>query len=264
MAAKSKLSFPVEDEDGSDVLSKYASPTPDFRSKEASPDRIKRSGEARTASPILSEISDSSDLEKERRVGPNKNLSAAPKVMTKAALLREAQTREKLRKDFLALQEAVKGTEIIVPFVFYDGTNIPGGKCKVKKRDFIWMLLDRCRRVGAGVGSGEGEMNSSRREWARIGVDDLLLVRGEVIIPHVRLVTILIPKRRALIVCSITRYTTSLLTKHLDPGLSHCSTTQTQFQPHRYRSHHQQRHSPKACSYDRPPEQRRVYPSLLT
>ena len=210
MAAKSKLSFTVEDEDGSDAPSNHASPTPDPRSKEGSPDRNKRSGEARTASPISSEISDSSDMEKERRVGPNKSLSAAPKVMTKAALLREAQTREKLRKDFLALQEAVKGTEIIVPFVFYDGTNIPGGKCKVKKGDFIWMLLDRCRRVGAGVGSGEGEMNSSRREWARIGVDDLLLVRGEVIIPHVCVVAIVVPKRKELIGCSITKYTTSL------------------------------------------------------
>ena len=105
--------------------------------------------------------------------------------MTKPALLREAQTREKLRKDFLTVQEAVRNTEIIVPFVFYDGTNIPGGKCKIKKGDFVWVLLDRGRRVGAGIGSNEGERNSSRREWARIGVDDLMLVRGDVIIPHV-------------------------------------------------------------------------------
>lgn len=107
--------------------------------------------------------------------------------MTKSALLREAQTREQLRKEFLAVQEAVKATDIIIPFVFYDGTNIPGGSCKVKKGDPIWLFLDRSRKVGAelGVGGGGGEKNNSRREWARVGVDDLMLVRGEVIIPHV-------------------------------------------------------------------------------
>lgn len=105
--------------------------------------------------------------------------------MTKAALLREAQTREQLRKDFLSMQEAVKATEIILPFVFYDGTNIPGGNCKVKKGDHIWVFLDRSRKVAAELGVGGGEKASNRREWARVGVDDLMLVRGEVIIPHV-------------------------------------------------------------------------------
>lgn len=112
--------------------------------------------------------------------------------MTKSALLREAQTREQLRKEFLAVQEAVKATDIVIPFVFYDGTNIPGGSCKVKKGDPIWLFLDRSRKVGAelgvgGGGGGAGEKNTSRREWARVGVDDLMLVRGEIIIPHVSL-----------------------------------------------------------------------------
>ncbi len=108
--------------------------------------------------------------------------------MTKSALLREAQTREQLRKEFLAVQEAVKATDILIPFVFYDGTNIPGGACKVKKGDYIWLFLDRSRKVGAelGVANG-GEKGSSRREWARVGVDDLMSVRGEIIIPHVSL-----------------------------------------------------------------------------
>ena len=106
--------------------------------------------------------------------------------MTKLALLREAQTREQLRKEFLLLQEAVKATEILIPFVFYDGTNIPGGICKVKKGDYIWLFLDRSRKVGAELGVGQGgEKANSKREWARVGVDDLMLVRGEVIIPHV-------------------------------------------------------------------------------
>ncbi len=109
--------------------------------------------------------------------------------MTKSALLREAQTREQLRKEFLQMQETVKATEIVIPFVFYDGTNIPGGACKVKKGDYIWVLLDRSRKVGAELGVGGGEKANSRREWARVGVDDLMLVRGEVIIPHVSINT---------------------------------------------------------------------------
>jgi len=119
-----------------------------------------------------------------RRLGPNAHLMVAPKVMTKSALLREAQTREQLRKEFLTMQEAVKATEIVIPFVFYDGTNIPGGACKVKKGDFVWLFLDRSRKAGAELGVGGGEKANSRREWARVGVDDLMLVRGEVIIPH--------------------------------------------------------------------------------
>ena len=108
---------------------------------------------------------------------------AAPKALTKAALLKEAQTREVLRKEFLILQDAIKEMEINIPFVFYDGTNIPGGVCRIKKGDFVWVFLDRSRKVGAEL--GVGEKANSRREWARIGVDDLMMVRGNIIIPHV-------------------------------------------------------------------------------
>ena len=104
--------------------------------------------------------------------------------MTKSAMIREAQAREQLRKEFLSMQETVKGTEVIIPFVFYDGTNIPGGSCKIKKGDHAWLFLDRSRKVGAELGVGGGEKSKSRNEWARVGVDDLMLVRGEIIIPH--------------------------------------------------------------------------------
>jgi hypothetical protein len=99
-----------------------------------------------------------------------------------SALLREAQTREQLRKEFLVMQEAVKQTEFLIPFVFYDGTNIPGGQCRMKKGDMVWLFLDRARKVGAEVGGSD----KARREWARVGVDDLMLVKGDIIIPHVR------------------------------------------------------------------------------
>lgn len=111
--------------------------------------------------------------------------------MTKAALEAEAKARDALRKEFLAMQEAIKNTEILIPFIFYDGTNIPAGTVKVKKGDPVWLFLDRCRKVGAelGVGGTTGAPRGRRdyrREWARVSVDDLMLVRGEMIIPHVR------------------------------------------------------------------------------
>ena len=126
-----------------------------------------------------------------RRLTPNPNsLLPAPKVQTKAALQAEAIARDNLRREFLALQEAVRNTEIAIPFVFYDGTNNPGGVVQVKKGDHVWLFLERCRKVGAqlgvsGGGGGAKSKTDSRREWARVGVDDLMCVRGEVIIPHV-------------------------------------------------------------------------------
>ncbi|QSZ34429.1 hypothetical protein DSL72_006021 [Monilinia vaccinii-corymbosi] len=119
---------------------------------------------------------------KKKKIGVNSSVSFVPKALTKSALLKEAQTRESLRKEFLVIQEAVRAMEIAIPFVFYDGTNIPGGVARVKKGDFIWVFLDRSRKVGAELGVGE-KANSSR-EWARVGVDDLMLVRGGLIIPH--------------------------------------------------------------------------------
>ena len=79
--------------------------------------------------------------------------------MTKAALQAEALQRDALRKEFLAMQEIIRNTEIAIPFVFYDGTNIPGGVVKIKKGDPMWLFLERARKVGADIGaagSGSG------------------------------------------------------------------------------------------------------------
>ncbi|KAL8782305.1 MAG: hypothetical protein Q9213_005499 [Squamulea squamosa] len=177
-SARGKVSFGLDDEDNdqdnSNEVSSSAAATP----RTSTPDVTERS---RTSSPVNSE-----PAETKKRLGPNTKITFTPKAMTKSALLREAQTREQLRKEFLAVQEAVKATDIVIPFVFYDGTNIPGGACKVKKGDYIWLFLDRSRKVGAELGVGNaGEKGSgNRREWARVGVDDLMLVRGEIIIPH--------------------------------------------------------------------------------
>ncbi|KAL8868250.1 MAG: hypothetical protein Q9174_005110, partial [Haloplaca sp. 1 TL-2023] len=172
---KGKLSFGVDD-DEDQTTNNDLSPVPSLPS--TTPDANPSSRKATTPP--------ENHREKKKRLGPNTSITFIPKTMTKSALLRDAQTREQLRKEFLLVQEAVKATPILIPFVFYDGTNIPGGACKVKKGDPIWLFLDRSRKVGAemSVGGGEKEKNSSRREWARVGVDDLMLVRGEIIIPH--------------------------------------------------------------------------------
>lgn len=123
---------------------------------------------------------------------PNPNSALpAPKAMTKAALAAEAEERERLRSEFLEMQEKVKNTEVAIPFVFYDGANIPGDVVRVKKGDHIWLFLERARKIGAekgvqGSGAAAGGMSShdSKKQWARVGVDDLMCVRGGIIVPH--------------------------------------------------------------------------------
>ncbi|CAI6087867.1 hypothetical protein V2G26_010105 [Clonostachys chloroleuca] len=112
----------------------------------------------------------------------NASVGVVPKAVTKAALRKEAAEREALRQEFIAQRDAVKATEIAIPFIFYDGANIPGGTVRVKKGDFVWFFLDKSRKVGAEL--GVGEKANATRTWARVGVDDLILVRGTVILPH--------------------------------------------------------------------------------
>ena len=120
-------------------------------------------------------------ITKKRGLRPNSSVSLQPKAMTKSALIRDAHLKENLRREYLQMQEAVKATELILPFVFFDGKNTPGGACRMKKGDFVWLFLERARKVGATSGEAQGR----RKDWARIGVDDLMVVRGELIIPHV-------------------------------------------------------------------------------
>jgi protein FAM50 len=131
--------------------------------------------------------------ETRRKLTPNPNSNLpVPRALTKAALAAEATERERLRKEFLEIQERVKDTEIEIPFVFYDaGANVPGGSVKIKKGDHVWLFLDRCRKVGAELGVSGSDSSAqkksredSRKQWARVGVDDLMLVKGEVIVPH--------------------------------------------------------------------------------
>ncbi|CAK7262669.1 hypothetical protein SEPCBS119000_000092 [Sporothrix epigloea] len=106
------------------------------------------------------------------------------KSFTQQARRRQEAEREVLRKEFQALQDAVKASSVAIPFVFYEGANLPGGVVSVKKGDPVWLFLDCSRKVGARLADGDKKPSKARLHWARINVDDLMLVRGNLIIPH--------------------------------------------------------------------------------
>ncbi|KAK4985718.1 hypothetical protein LTR66_008086 [Elasticomyces elasticus] len=178
-AKKGGLSFGDDEEDGDTCDTTTATMAP----RSNAPDALPPNGAS--IAPSDSEDTTSATLKK-RRLGPNASILYAPKALTKSALLREAQMREQLRKEYLLMQEDVRATDILIPFVFYDGTNVPGGSCRVKKGDNIWLFLDRARKIGAELGVGAGNEGGTRGKggWARVGVDDLMMVRGDTIIPH--------------------------------------------------------------------------------
>ncbi|KAL4803869.1 XAP5, circadian clock regulator-domain-containing protein [Aspergillus unguis] len=181
--AKSKLSFGNDDEEEEEepVFQKTTAKSPEDSTSTPAEPSVSRSA---TNTPF-----DESSATTSRRITPNPRAPPPPKALTKASIKAEAEARDTLRKEFLAMQDAIKNTEVLVPFVFYDGTNIPAGTAKIKKGDQIWLLLDRCRKVGAelGVSNTSGASKGrkfNRREWARVSVDDLMLVKGEIIVPH--------------------------------------------------------------------------------
>ena len=118
-----------------------------------------------------------------QKLAANASVGIVPKAITKSALRKQAAEREALRREFMALQSRVKETEIAIPFVFYDGVDVPGGTVRVKKGDFVWFFLDKSRKVGAEL--RYGRERKALRGWARVSVDDLMMVRGGLIIPHV-------------------------------------------------------------------------------
>ncbi|KAG6016887.1 hypothetical protein E4U54_000240 [Claviceps lovelessii] len=172
---KKLLSFDDDDDDDDDDDSGAGAGADKNDANHEAPDKHE------TGKPASSDDTDS-ETKPPVKIKANASVGIVPRPVTKAALLKEATEREALRREFVALQEAVKATEIAIPFIFYDGSNVPGGIVRVKKGDFIWVLLDKSRKVGAE--RRVGERGNPRRAWARVGVDDLMLVRDTIIIPH--------------------------------------------------------------------------------
>jgi hypothetical protein len=123
-----------------------------------------------------------------KRLKPSSSVAVQAKAQTKSALAKEALLKEAFRKQYLATNEAVRSTEFVLPFVFFEAKALSGGKVRLKKGDFLWLFLERARKIGielGEVGEGPAGVGGRRREWARIGVDDLMVVVGEMMVPHV-------------------------------------------------------------------------------
>ncbi|CAK4030382.1 related to XAP-5 [Lecanosticta acicola] len=165
---KGGLSFGVDDEEGDTGNVSTAKTTTDTNTPQDGADSEAPSDTSRMTF-------------KKKSLRPSSAVELQPKAMTKSAMLKEAQLKEQLKKEFAQIQEAVKATEFAIPFVFYDGKNATGGVCRMKKGDHVWLFLERARKLGANL-AVKGDR--ARRDWARISVDDLMVVKGDIIIPH--------------------------------------------------------------------------------
>lgn len=115
--AGAKLSFGGDDEDGAEA---EAIVTTEL---EAVLGAVVKNGSSKGREGSEEHDRDSSESAsevKKRKFNP-KLKAPPPKALTKSTLLREAQEREMLRREFLQLQEAIKNEDISIPFVFYDG-----------------------------------------------------------------------------------------------------------------------------------------------
>ncbi|KAF2719330.1 hypothetical protein K431DRAFT_272813 [Polychaeton citri CBS 116435] len=136
--------------------------------------------DSRAETPTTGDEGTGTEFKRKKKLKANSAIDFRPKAMTKSALIRDTQLKESLRKEYIQIREAVKATEIAIPFVFFDGSHVPGGVCRIRKGEQIWLFLDKARKVGASQRGERGE----RKDWARIGVDDLMFVRGDLILPH--------------------------------------------------------------------------------
>ncbi|KAI6805727.1 hypothetical protein KC332_g14191 [Hortaea werneckii] len=168
---KGGLSFANDDEEGEE-------------STASTPAQVSRAITPKEGSAAPTDPEDATDVcvpTVKKRLKPNAAISNAPKAMTKSVMQKESQLKDQLRKEYLQIQEAVKATEFMLPFTFYHGKSLPGGMVRMKKGDHIWLFLERARKVGADM-AGRGDR--SKKDWARISVDDLIVVTGDLIIPH--------------------------------------------------------------------------------
>ena len=94
------------------------------------------------------------------------------------------------------LEEQEKAEIIAIPFVFFEGRNEHGGTVTVKKGDTVDMFLDNARKGvnlfrgdnlhgQEGVSGSTVSLSKSIKDWSRVRLEDLLLVRSGIIIPQV-------------------------------------------------------------------------------
>ncbi|KAK9449332.1 XAP5, circadian clock regulator-domain-containing protein [Limtongia smithiae] len=90
-------------------------------------------------------------------------------IKTKQSATWEAEQRETLRREYLQQQEQIRQEKVDLQFCYYDGT-CTSSSVQIKKGDQVWVMLDRTRK--------------NRKELHRGTVDDMMLVRDNIIIPH--------------------------------------------------------------------------------
>ena len=202
------LSFGDDDEE-EDASAREQSVKPKARAGGASTTTTAENDEDETSSTIV-----------KKRFKPSSSVAVQAKAQTKSALAKEALLKEALRKQYLATNEAVRSTEFVLPFVFFEAKDMAGGKVRLKKGDFVWLFLERARKVGIELGErGDGPMGlgGRRREWARIGVDDLMLVVGEMMVPHVSVLFFGIEANRRNVRNELTTVSTASRLPHSHP-----------------------------------------------
>lgn len=124
--AKGKLSFGGEDEEDGNADGDGESSSGEMKRKSRSV-TAERKGPATddqqediSTAAAADTGTGNNNTERKRKFNP-KLKAPPPKALTKSTLLREAQEREMLRREFLQLQEKIKNEDITIPFVFYDG-----------------------------------------------------------------------------------------------------------------------------------------------
>lgn len=90
-------------------------------------------------------------------------------IKTKQEIRKEEKLREQIRQEYLLKQEEIKKKQIKIPFVYYDGVSTPS-KLDIKFGDQIWIFLENARKI--------------KKEFHRLTVDDIILVKDNIIIPH--------------------------------------------------------------------------------
>lgn len=119
-----------------------------------------------------------------------------PKLKNKGGCSDELLHRAVLEKQRRLSEEREKTLPICIPFVYFEGKNEYGGIVKVMKGDTVDKFLSGARRSGVGTGQNilPNEQADSpaaiqpptlSKDWSRVRLDDLMLVRSGIIIPQV-------------------------------------------------------------------------------
>ena len=128
-------------------------------------------------------------------LGPNALVNYAPKLLSQVTNLKATERKAAEEEILREKQEMVKRDVIVIPFVYFEGKNVHGGRIKLRKGDKVDELLDKARKMGAQLeddkarkqaaqSPADSALSKPQKNWARVRLDDMMLVRSGIIIPH--------------------------------------------------------------------------------